>query len=203
MKYILKTLDDLRDDNDKLTALTLWYVYHGISRFYTSRTFLSLEIYRKLKGMYSLNELKESYDNEEISIYFNTQTNKIAKIENEYGIIYTPKLVNWYDKLVDVDHTYLEGEFETIYRVKDKKPLQTYYEKGDERYIILDGIITEIKKKPYQMKNYELNNYYESISINSVNPHHYAVTHNLMLDRGLIVGERLKLDDAHEAVEIF
>jgi len=203
MKYVLKSLDDLRGKDAKITNLTLWYLYHGISRFYTSRTFVSLEVYRKLNGMYTLRDLTKDYLSEELSIYIDTTTNKIAKIENEYGIIYTPKLVNWYDKLVDVDHTYLEGEFETIYRVKDKKPLQTYYEKGDERYIILDGIITEIKKKPYQMKNYELNNYYESISINSVNPHHYAVTHNLMLDRGLIVGERLKLDDAHEAVEIF
>ena len=51
MKYVLKTLDDLRNDNDKITNLTLWYLYHGISRFYTSRTFVSLDVYRKLNGM--------------------------------------------------------------------------------------------------------------------------------------------------------
>ena len=57
MKYILKTLDDLRADNQNITDLTLWYILHGICRIYTSRTLISLDIYRVLGGRYSLNEL--------------------------------------------------------------------------------------------------------------------------------------------------
>lgn len=48
MKYILKTFDDLREDNSKFTDLTLWYIHHGICRFYTSRTLIPLNIYRKI-----------------------------------------------------------------------------------------------------------------------------------------------------------
>ncbi|WP_294964675.1 hypothetical protein [Sulfurimonas sp.] len=53
------------------------------------------------------------------------------------------------------------------------------------------------------MKDFQLIQYFESIDINSVNPAHYAVTHNLMIDRSLIVGERMKPSDSYEAVEVF
>ncbi|MFT5874182.1 MAG: hypothetical protein ACI8WT_003142 [Clostridium sp.] len=263
MKYVLKTLDDLREDNEKLTALSLWYVYHGISRFYTSRTFLSLDIYRKLGGMYSLNDLKESYDNSDISIFFYSGTKDIAKIDNEHGTIYTPKsrigamsIRNWnedmekyedikaIDPLADIeipipqivnitnpqwrqdmeneDNTYYEFEFDPI-KFIDKKPMIDYLEHNDKRYVVNNGLIseivdsetgevtykqdkptyTEIIKKPYQMKNYELARYFENIDLNTVNPDHYAVTTNLMIERGLIVGERLELNLSSESSEMF
>ena len=94
MKYILKTFDDLRDDKN-ISNLSLWYLYHGISRFYTSRTFVSLDIYRRLHGMYDLKDLTQKYKDEEISVYLYKDNNKIALIENEYGTLYTPKPVNW------------------------------------------------------------------------------------------------------------
>jgi len=227
MKYILKTLDDLRDDSDKITNLTLWYLYHGISRFYTSRTFVSLEVYRKLNGMYTLTDLSKEYRNNNISIYTDTTTKKVVLIENEYGTIYTPKPVNWYEKLVDTDHTYLEAEFEPIYKDKEdfKKPLEVVID--NEEYIVHHFALDNLKKQneqraknnehlrslndimikktipPYKMKNYQLRQYFESIDINTVNPAHYAVTHKLMIDRGLMVGEWLKPSDSYEAVELF
>lgn len=227
MKYVLKTLDDLRDDSEKITNLTLWYLFHGISRFYTSRTFVSLEVYRKLNGMYTLSDLTKDYRNEYLSIYTDTTTKKIVLIENEYGTIYTPKPVNWYSKLIDTDHTYLEGEFESIYKEKDVsvKPIQMIID--DEDYIIhqhslkehnqqnkkliknnqtplsLDDVLIKPKKQPYQMKDYQLRQYYENIDMDSVNPAHYAVTYNLMIERGLIVGELLKPSSMYEAFEVF
>ncbi len=99
MKYVLKTLDDLRDEKSDISNLTLWYLYHGISRFYTSRTFVVLEVYRKLNGMYSLRELTKDYRSQDVSVYLDTTTRKIASIENEHGTIYTPKPVNWLEKL--------------------------------------------------------------------------------------------------------
>jgi hypothetical protein len=227
MKYVLKTLDDLRDNTKKITNLTLWYLYHGISRFYTSRTFVSLEVYRKLNGMYTLTDLTKSYLRSDINIYTDTTTKKVVLIENEYGSIYTPKPVNWYDKLIDTDHTYLESEFEPIYKENNdiKKPIELNIDseefiihhhalidlqsknkkllENNEPLIPLDEIIVKPKKKPYQMKDYQLRQYFENIDISTVNPAHYAVTHNLMIDRGLIVGERLKPSDSYEAVEVF
>jgi len=95
MKYILKTLDDLREDSS-VTNLTLWYLYHGISRFYTSKTFIALEIYRKLNGMYSLPELTKLYENQIISVFIDSKTREIHHIENEHGIIYTKKPLGWF-----------------------------------------------------------------------------------------------------------
>ncbi|WP_294964673.1 hypothetical protein [Sulfurimonas sp.] len=146
MKYVLKTLDDLRDDTDKVTNLTLWYLYHGISRFYTSRTFVSLEVYRKLNGMYSLIDLTKKYESNDICVYKYSDTKKIALIENEFGTIYVPKPINWYEKYVDTDHTYLEGEFEPIYQQEEiKKPLQMIMD--DEEFIIHNHALINLHKK--------------------------------------------------------
>ena len=127
MKYVLKTLDDLRDDSEKITNLTLWYLYHGISRFYTSRTFMSLDVYRKLNGMYTLIDLTKSYLNEDINVYIDTTTKKVVLIENEYGTLYTPKPVNWYDKLCDSNLENLECQYNSLgSRVDGTRP-QSYY----------------------------------------------------------------------------
>ncbi|MCX6077025.1 MAG: hypothetical protein NTW78_09115 [Campylobacterales bacterium] len=225
MKYVLKTLDDLREDGDKITNLTLWYLYHGISRFYTSRTFVSLEVYRKLNGMYSLRDLTKDFHSEDLSVFINTDTNKITKIENEYGIIYTAKPVNWYDKLIDTDHTYLESEFDPMYKEQsphcinisiDGEEYITYnfsvkkhnyenqklLEQGKEA-VPFQNILQKVTTQPYQMKNYQLNQYFENIDIATVNPAHYVIATNEMIDRGLIDGERLKLSDINEASEVF
>jgi hypothetical protein len=200
LKYVLKTLDDLRDDVNKITALSLWYIFHGISRFYTSRTFVSLDIYRKLKGEYSLVDLTESYDNEELSVYFDTQTGDIHSIENRFGTLYIHKPIlgsfsnhQCRDDMELDDKTYFEYEFDPIKTLK-KKPCIDYYESKDgKRYIINNGLLTEIKKQPYQMNYLELYRYFNNIDIDTVDDKHYIYTRNLMIDKGLIVGERLKL----------
>ena len=209
MKYILKTLDDLRKDVDKVTALSLWYVYHGISRFYTSRTFVSLDIYRSLKGLYTLDELTQSYDNNEISVYLDTKTSKIVRIDNAYSTIYSQKVIQdsfkdskWRQDMENEDNTYFEYEFDPI-KFVHKKPMIDYLEKDDKRYIINNGLLIEIKKKPYQMKNYELQHYFENIDMQTVNPDHYAVTTNLMIDRGLLNGSHLELNLQNESREVF
>lgn len=97
MKYVLKTFDDLRNDH-KISNLTLWYLHHGISRFYTSKTFINLEVYRKLKGEYNLADLTQAYRDERINVYYYKGTDKIALIENEFGTLYTSKPINYFEK---------------------------------------------------------------------------------------------------------
>jgi hypothetical protein len=201
MKYVLKTLDDLRDEKSDITNLTLWYLYHGISRFYTSRTFVALEVYRKLNGMYTLRDLTKDYHRQDLSIYINTETKKISKIENEFGVIYTPKPVNWYDRLIDTDHTYLEAEYEELFKEKELRPIEIIID--DEEFIYFNGEVKKPHKQPYMMKNIELFPYFKGLDINTVNMAHYAVTHNLCIERGLIEGERLKLTELECEEEIF
>ena len=224
MKYVLKTLDDLRDDNDKITNLTLWYLYHGISRFYTSRTFTPLDVYRKLNGMYTLIELTKSFHNEDINIYTDTTTKKVVLIENEFGTLYTPKPINWYDKLVDTDHTYLEGEFEPIYKAeKVKKAFEIIIDDvvytvhnhilsnfiKDNKKIIAQGktpkslneIIVKKTKTISDMMDYELFIYFEKLDIETCDMQHYGYVKNLLITKGLLDGEIQSLTSYKEVME--
>ena len=213
MKYVLKTLDDLREDNDKITNLTLWYLYHGISRFYTSRTFVALEVYRKLNGMYTLRDLTKSYHSEDVNIYIDTTTQKIAKIDNEHGTIYIHKPVNWYDKLAD--HTYLEAEYEPLFREKIQKPIDIVIDgeefilyhhsekklKQQNKKLVANGlapvplssILIKSKKHLYQLSSLELYNYFQNLDIETCDLKHYAVTKNLLIDRGLLDDTKINL----------
>lgn len=194
MKYILKTLDDLREDKNNVTALSLWYIYHGISRFYTSRTFVSLEIYRKLKGMYTLNELTSSYHNEDLSIQINTQTGEISRIENEHGVLYSPKPImsrfsdrQWRSDIDIENKTYYEYEFEPI-KFKPTEPHIVDVVIDDEEYILFNGSLKKTKIQPHEMNDIQIYDYFQKIDkdIENVNLHHYGQTKNIMIERGLI-----------------
>ncbi|QFR43622.1 rolling circle replication-associated protein [Sulfurimonas xiamenensis] len=189
MKYILKTLDDLREDSDKITNLTLWYLYHGICRFYTSRTFVALEVYRKLNGMYTLLDLTAAYHNEDINIYIDSKTKQVLRIDNEHGIIYTRKPVNWAEKLED--YTYLEAEFEPLFKEKIEKPIDVIID--GESYIYFNKRYSKVIKKPYQMNVYELWDYYQNIDIETVDLNHYAYTKNILIDKGLLDESKINL----------
>jgi len=93
MKYILKTFDDLRKDKDDITDLTLWYIVHGICRFYTSRTLISLEIYKKFRGAFDLLEVTKMYRNQEVSVYIDTHTKKPVMITHGDYVVYNRKPV--------------------------------------------------------------------------------------------------------------
>ena len=202
MKYVLKTLDDLRDEKSDISNLTLWYLYHGISRFYTSRTFVALEVYRKLNGMYSLRDLTKDYRSQDIAVYLDTTTRKIASIENQHGVIYTPKPVNWYEKLYEADYTYLEGEFEPLFREKKvQKPIDVIID--GEQFVYLNKEIVKPKKMPYQMTDFELYNYFHNLDIDSVDDKHYMHTRNLLIDRGYLDEDILPLDAMEKVNEYF
>ena len=189
MKYVLKTFDDLRDDKN-ISNLTLWYLYHGISRFYTSRTFVSLDIYRKLNGVYELKELSEKYLRGEVKVHLYPESNDIALIENEFGTLYTPKPINQHEK---EEHTYLEAEFVPLFKPKqDYKPIPIDYD--GESYYFAEGKINKLIKKPYQMGDMELYTYFQNLDIETVEYKHYLHTRNLLVERGYDVGEKVSLD---------
>jgi len=193
MKYVLKTFDDLREDNNNITNLTLWYLYHGISRFYTSRTFISLEIYRKLNGMYTLRELTASYNNERVSVQVDPETKEIMHIEDEYGIIYTQKPVNWFEKIFNEDYEDANlTPFEPLPAPKEPKPIDIIIDGED--YIYFNGRVSKPTKKPYQMTDFELYNYFNSLNIDLVDDKHYMFTRNLLVKRGYLDKEVLPLD---------
>jgi len=193
MKYVLKTLDDLRDEDSSITNLTLWYLYHGISRFYTSRTFISLEIYRKLNGMYTLPELTVSYNNEAISVQIDPETKDIMHIEDEHGVIYVAKPVNWFEKIFQEDYDDSDlNTFEPLPSPKEPKPIDIIID--GEQFVYFKGTVSKYKKKPYQMTDRELYQYFQSTDIDTVDDKHYIYTRNLLVKRGYIDVDLLPLD---------
>jgi len=193
MKYVLKTLDDLRDEDSSVTNLTLWYLYHGISRFYTSRTFIALEIYRKLNGMYTLPELTASYNSERLSVQIDPKSKEIMHIEDENGIIYTQKPVNWFEKIFQSDYDDSDlNTFEPLPSPKEPKPIDIIID--GEQFIYFKGNVSKYNKKPYQMTDFELYNYFNSLDIDTVDDKHYMFTRNLLIKRGYLDKEVLPLD---------
>ncbi len=193
MKYVLKTLDDLREEGSEISNLTLWYLYHGISRFYTSRTFVALEVYRKLNGMYTLRSLTDDYRSGDLAVYINPKTRDITGIENEYGVIYTPKPVNWYEKL-NSEYTYFEGEFESVYKEKQHKQIDVYVD--GEHFIYYNKELKKPMQSFVDMSSPELLHYFENkIDIDTVDINHYNYIQSLLIERGLLHADTQKLKD--------
>ncbi len=219
MKYILKTLDDLRKTDD-LTALSLWYIHHGIARFYTSRTFISLDIYRNLKGIYGLEELTYKYNNNEISIFLDVDTSKVMYINDEYSTIYMRKIIketfgnkDWRQDMENEDNTYFEYEFDAIRTVVHQVVKDYYIFDGDEyfknengtlvtiintsvhgnTYRTLTGILIEPPIIPSLLSDIQLYNYFIKMDINTVNLKLYGNVKNMLIERGFIKGTILSL----------
>ncbi len=148
MKYILKTFDDLRKDKNNLSDLTLWYIVHGINRFYTSRTLVSLEIYRKFRGSHDLLQVTKMMRNNEISVLLDMDTRKPVMIYNNDYVIYSKKpfsktLTNY---VVEDSRIYLPDP-EIAEQIRDLKEIPEY--KNPESHMIpaqLNGIQGYINK---------------------------------------------------------
>ncbi len=192
MKYILKTVDDLRYDKS-ITNLTLWYLYHGISRFYTSHTLAPLEVYRKLNGKYDLLGLTEDYNSGFLRVYLDKETKQIKKIENDFGVLYSKKPVNYLSNLFEPEITDDTVRFEPL--KKEPKPIDVYID--DEHFVFFNNRVSKPVKKPAQMNYFELYNYFDTLDPETCNYQHFLYVRNLCIDRGIINGEKTSLNETY------
>ena len=177
MKYIFKTLDDLRQnpDLDNLTDISYWYLKHKIRRFTMSKTFVSLEIYRKLNGSIDLISLTKNYNKGLVTVVVDPNTRKPLKIFDEFGELW--------------QKTRIIKDSNTIKRYEDASDeIKNFGSTLKQRQIlkICDELFKAKKRvRPVsRMKDYELVNYYQSLG-GDVNVQHLAYVENLMLDREL------------------
>ncbi|WP_103642972.1 replication endonuclease [Campylobacter concisus] len=176
MKYIFKTLDDLRQnpDLDNLTDISYWYLKHKIRRFTMSKTFVSLEIYRKLNGRVDLISLTKNYNKGLVTVLLDPETKKPLQIFDEFGDL-------WHKIKVSKDET-------TIRHQNVSSEIKSFGNTLKQRQILklCDELFkSDEKHKPVsRMKDYELVNYYQSLG-GDVNAQHLAYVENLMLDREL------------------
>lgn len=182
MKYILKTLDDLRGQSEKLTDLSLWYVYWGICRFYTSRTLINLDIYRKLGGKYTLLELTTSYKEKTLRVYLDPQSNKTIYIENDYGVLYFKQNIEVATKK---DYKVLD---KPILKQRKQHKIIKVYKNGLQVGIYKDNEYKNIPIIPKNLTDLQLQEYFTSLDIEDENLSllHYGICQNEMIDRSLI-----------------
>ncbi len=202
MKYIYKTLDDLRDGKG-ITEITMWYIYHGICRFYTSRTLISLNVYRPLAGRFNftLLELTQQYKDSVVTVWLDPETNQPKIIQYEDAIMWQKKdfELKEYDKddkkpqdkpiklrTIDVE---IDGEEFYMYRSGSK-----LYPKisQNEDFADQDDYIPPVTR----MKMVQLWNYYHSLDPDdpTLNLKHFGLVQNTMIERGLLEGEIVPLD---------
>ncbi len=202
MKYIYKTLDDLRDGKG-ITEITMWYIYHGICRFYTSRTLISLNVYRPLAGRFNftLLELTQQYKDSIVTVWLDPETNQPKIIQYEDAIMWQKKdfELKEYDKddkktqdkpiklrTIDVE---IDGEEFYMYRSGSKLYPKT---SQIEDFSDQDEYIPPVTR----MKIVQLWNYYHSLDPDdpTLNLKHFGLVQNTMIERGLIEGEIVPLD---------
>ena len=191
MKYVLKTLDDLRYGDDNISDLTLWYVYHGICRIYTSRTLISLDVYRVLGGKYSLNELTVMYKEKRLSVYVHPDTNKVIQIFDEFGRIWCKKMP------IDLNMNRILNKTKPCLKKDLPKPKYTP--------VLVDGTKFNLFKRDLYpvlkcfslppKRDYELLQYYHSLNPELCNLQHFGLVQNECIRRGLINGQIQSLND--------
>lgn len=184
MKYVYKTLDDLRYGEDNISDLTLWYIYHGICRIYTSRTLISLDVYRVLGGRFSLNELTLMYKEKRLTIYVDPFSNKPTQIFDEFGQIWNKKIP------IDINFNHMRHEAKPKLLPK-KQTFTVIYE--DTEYLYKNGKLYDVDQIPIipsKMKDYQLFDYFLTQDPETCDNYiHYGITQNECIKRGLIQGE--------------
>lgn len=191
MKYVLKTLDDLRGGDD-ISALTLWYIHHGIGRIYTSRTLIDLQTYRALGGRYDMIELTHKYRDNQLTIMLDKETNKITQIFDEFGLVYNKKHVRVSDS----------KQYEAVpNKWKDLRPKFIPVEIDGEHfhYHPRYGLKEEYVPAGH-MSDFELYQHFEALDIETVNLHHYGYVKNELIERGYLQGEPLPIN-AYDSME--
>ncbi len=196
MKYIYKTLDDLRD-NKGITEITMWYIFHGICRFYTSRTLMSLNVYRPLGGSLGLLELTRHYREDTITVFLDPETKqpKIIQytVDGEDRVLWRKKdfelksfgqdskdysadpLVLHRDLDITVhgvDYCLLRGS-----SLPHVKPSEEDYKQGLERSILRED-----------MSMVDLWNYYHTLDVTDpmLNINHVFLVEDAMYEHGLL-----------------
>lgn len=189
MKYIFKTLDDLRgnsDNLDKLSNLTLWYIHHKIPRVTMSRTFISLDIYRALGGRYDIKTLTYMYKNKMLQVFVDNK-NKVVEIFDDVGQIYNRKR---YFKLT----SYLHKQKPSLKKYNNPNYIEIEDKDGNIIDYIHHSNIVNPRRFVNQMRDLELYDYFKNLDIDTVNLHHYAYTNNELAKRDFLGFEKVSLN---------
>lgn len=100
------------------------------------------------------------------------------------------------NKIIDayIDGTHFLYKNELLKFEFDLKPIESHYI-NQKYYFYRPKMLINLTPQPIRMSDFELWNYYhDEIDMDTVNAHHYAHTHNQMIERDLITGEIIPLN---------
>jgi len=89
INYALKYLNNLMNEDDEVSNLSLWYLAHKITPFSSSRSFIPQDIYKKLGGRNTLYDATKNYYTNAIYAWNNVNTKKLMKVFVQDDIIWT------------------------------------------------------------------------------------------------------------------
>lgn len=208
MKYATKSFMDLRTGED-MNYLQAWYIKHKIRRITTSHSTVPQWVYQKVfaieKDWYHLTDLNirepmlcewNKDDDYFILIEDNGRT-----LEYDRGVLTlrylgsdTPlKQLGEFKERSNIQPRKLEPvPSKWINPHQQPKYIDVFIE--HDHYLYRDGELIKPTPQPLKMSDFELYDYYTTINLETVNPHHYAHTHNEMISRGLLTGETVSLN---------
>ncbi|MDP3465339.1 MAG: replication endonuclease [Sulfuricurvum sp.] len=208
MKYATKSFMDLKNGED-LNYLQAWYIKHKIRRITTSHSTIPQWVYQKCysieKDWYHLTDVLKR---EPLLSEWNKKDNYFLIIED------TGRTLEYIDgvltlKYIDSDFVIRQtgtpkektvisttkiqpvpSSWQNLYT--PNKTIDTYID-GDH-FLYRDGELFNFTPQPVRMSDFDLWTYYhDEMDIETVNAHHYAYTHNTMIERGLLNADPITL----------
>lgn len=182
MKYIFKTLDDLRKNPEleNLTDISFWYLKHRIRRFTMSQTFISLEIYRKLNGRIDLITFTKNYNKGLVTVVIDPETKKPLQIFDEFGELWQKRRVKQPNNDKPIDWKSIK---QNIYNNKKEKFILKF-NKELHKFMVKNRLIPYEKQPILNMTDFRLVDYYLTKDHSKENVQRLAILENELIKRG-------------------
>lgn len=203
MKYVTKSFRDVKN-NAEIDYLQAWYIKHRITRVTFSKSTIPQWVYQKMvpleKDWYHLTELLRtdtgrcewSREDDYILLHDNDFNRTLEYDRGLYKIFYGDKIIKEFG---EIKEKIVIDQYEPVPTqwTKHHNDTQDYIDVYiDDKHLYLKGpLLMEAKRQPWEMNLLELNDYFHSLDIETVDLNHYAITRNMMINKGLMLGEMI------------
>ncbi len=219
MKYILKTLDDLREDKGDYTELTLWYIHNSVTRFFTSKTLVPLWIYRKINYLprfQDMFEASKAYWAGRIRVSGTRKSIDYLSLDSDGEIVEETIWQKWNDSYSRVEKvrdrfswSQQRESFLKAYAKKHPKIIPLEIDGKKLKYNLSEHKIIDHSHKrvivPARLSDEILKDYYKYLLLQDderLNLLHFGITQNEMIKRGFLDMPLQNLNDFNDKFEI-
>lgn len=206
LKYITKSFIDVKNQND-LDYIQCWYIKHRIMRCVTSRFTVPQWVYQKCYAIennwhyltdfiYDENKICEWDFNRKYFHFHDLNSSREIRYEDGViSLIRDDRIIQTFGEKKEkvVIKSSVPKKFVSFKTAKSSQ-IDLYID--GEKYFYNEayyGYCKKIEKKPYEMSDLELYEYFENLDIDKVEYPFYLHTRNMMIDRGLLDAEKTSL----------